>query len=191
MTAAIARAMTVKRETSWKTATMIASAAAIQRAIRVRRDRSQRPDLLVPCSIACDESMSRVNRTTQVRSASSPRPPPARAARPPDVVEGSEERRAAVVEAGGAVAKVERGVDGSRRQLLDEARDEEHDPEVLRQVEWLEDTAVPRPELRAVDEEERDVGAEARRDLAQVGVRQWPGERRVREPERGSGIGTA
>src|SRR6266542_382826 len=54
--------MTVQRETSWKTATTIASTAAIESAKRVRRSRSQRPLRLEPCSIALSLTTSTVPR---------------------------------------------------------------------------------------------------------------------------------
>ena len=208
------------RETSWKTATTIASTTAIQRPMRVRRARSQRPGLLVPCSIAFDESMSRFNRTTLVPSSQlSPTRFSARCAAfaaslwwkspytagPAPVTSARKAPRARSSSAsgddarsfGGSAARsrgrrtrssaarsaarrssqpaapsrrVEGGVDGRGRRLRGPVRDDEDDPEVLRQVERRELRAVARAELRAVGEEERDVGAEGRGERVQLGL---------------------
>src|SRR5918911_5691529 len=66
-TATAASAMAVNRETSWKTATMIDWIAAIHSVMRFRRARSQRPGLLVPCSIACGESLSNASTVPRGR----------------------------------------------------------------------------------------------------------------------------
>ena len=92
-------------------------------------------------------------------------------ARALDAVERVEERVAAVVPAVGAVALVECRVDGRGRRLSRAVREDEHDPEVLRQVDRREHRAVAGAEPRPVDEEERDVGADLGRDVVQLLVR--------------------
>src|SRR5581483_4191169 len=68
-----------------------------------------------------------------------------------------EQRRAALLPTVGAVARVERVVDGAGRRLLRVARQDEHDEEVLRELERREDLAASGGEARTVVEEERNV----------------------------------
>src|SRR5436190_1807094 len=90
-----------------------------------------------------------------------------------------------------AVPRVEGGVHVGGGGLPLVAREEDDDPEVLWQVERLQHASVARAELRAVGEEERDVGSDLRGDAVQILGRQRLGERLVREPERGRRIGAA
>ena len=69
------------------------------------------------------------------------------------------------------MAGVEGGVHVACRARRRAVREEDDDPEVLRQVERLELASVTRAELRAVREEEGNVGAEARCDPVQLLVR--------------------
>src|SRR5205807_5526359 len=93
-------------------------------------------------------------------------------ARAPDAGQKLEQPRATIVVAPVSVAAVERVVDGLRGGLLCTGRDDEQDPVVLREVEQRKLGAVARPELRAVPEEERDVGAEFASTIVQRLVRQ-------------------
>ena len=78
--------------------------------------------------------------------------------------ERREQCGAALGEALRAVARVEGVVDGAGRRLLGAVREDEDDPVVLRQVERRRASLPsPRAELRALREEERDVGADRRR----------------------------
>ena len=70
-------------------------------------------------------------------------------------------------------------------------REQQQHDEVLWQVEWLELGPVAGAELRAVDEEERHVGAEARRDRVELGRLERSLQLRVREPQGGRCIGAA
>src|SRR3954470_23936019 len=79
-----------------------------------------------------------------------------------------EERLAPLGEALHAVARVKGRIHVGRRGLDHVARKENDDPEVLRQVERLELAPVAGAELRAVGEEERDVGADSRGKLSQL-----------------------
>ena len=90
---------------------------------------------------------------------------------------------------GDAVADVEGGVHVGGRCLRRVAREEENDPEVLRQVERLELASVAGAELRAVHEEERDSrrrcerpgGAALRPEAARAASR-WRGGARWQHP---------
>src|SRR5205085_817228 len=58
---------------------------------------------------------------------------------------------------GEAVDPIERRIDRRGRFLASIVGQDEHDPEVLRQLEWLQLAAVPGRELRSALEEERNV----------------------------------
>src|SRR5579872_6211555 len=213
----------------------------MESAMRLRRSRSHRPGLLVPCSITCGESLN--TASTVPRRCRDPGAPEAlhralrglcgalvveqsverragaahvgaegavraellRERRRHEVVRGQRgevaraakapERRvhggAALVEAGGAAALVEGGIDRGGGRLLRVVREDEEDPEVLRHVERRELRAVAGPELRAVGEEEGHVGAEPCGEVVQVGRGKRLGQRRVGEPQRGGGVGAA
>ena len=196
------------------------SAAAIQSAMRMRRARSHRPASLVPCSIACDESMTthqpyHAGAVSQVapaafsarcaasragpvveepvdrragaadvgaegaeraqlvrerrRSRGRSRGSAARSRGRRTARERGEERGAALLEAGGAVAAVEGGVDGRGRRLLARrAGATSSTQKSCGRSSGSSVRAVAGAELRAVGEEERDVGAERRGELVQL-----------------------
>src|SRR5712691_12684298 len=111
------RPITVKRETSWKITTTIDSTSAIDSAMRFRRARSQRPGLLVPCSITCGVSLnmaSTVPRWCGDPGAPEPLQRTLRSIRRGPVVEEPVERRTAAADVGAERAE--------RAQLVRERR---------------------------------------------------------------------
>src|SRR5438552_10041225 len=74
--------------------------------------------------------------------------------RPAHILQRSQQLRAAF---GEAVDPIERRIDRRGRFLASIVGQDEHDPEVLRQLEWLQLAAVPGRELRSALQEERNV----------------------------------
>src|SRR5204862_2278356 len=85
-----------------------------------------------------------------------------------DLAYSAPERSAPVSKPRAAVALVEGCVDRPARELFGPAREQEHDPVVLRQVQRRQLRAVTEAELRALAKEERHVGAELGCELAQM-----------------------
>src|SRR2546423_3677308 len=81
-------------------------------------------------------------------------------ARSPNAFERVQERGAPGVPALRAISCIERCVHRRGRGLLRVLRQDEQNPEVLRQVDGRERRAVAGTEPRSVDEKERHIGAE-------------------------------
>src|SRR5690349_3353024 len=102
-----------------------------------------------------------------------------------------EQRGAALVPALRAPARVEGPVDLGSRAFRRVAREKHDDPEVLRELERREVASVAGAELRPLVKEERDVGADSRRERVQLVGGERLGERAVGEAERGRGVGAS
>src|SRR4051794_16187293 len=109
-------------------------------------------------------------------------------ARPPDVVEHREQLCAPLLEALGAVAAVEAGVDARRRLLHGAVCEHEEHPEVLRDVHRCERRSVSRSELHALVEEEGHVGTDPAAQVVEGAPRERLVERVVRKAQRGRGV---
>src|SRR5439155_11920816 len=116
---------------------------------------------------------------------------PREIARPADLSERPLEDGASVPEALATLAVVERRVDVRGRRLARVVREQKHDPVVLREVERGQRGTVALAQLRALGEEERDVGAELGGELAQPLGSERIRERFIRESERCSCVGAA
>jgi len=125
------------------------------------------------------EGARRENRVRHRRAREVVRGQPGEIPRPLHLGEPVEKQLTALGEAGCTVAHVEGRVDVGRRGLRGVPREQDENPEVLRQVELLELASVATAELRAVREEERDVGTDPGCDPEQLLARDRLRERVV------------
>src|SRR5439155_18119435 len=112
-------------------------------------------------------------------------------ARTLDAFQRSEERCAALLVAALTSARVECGVYLLGRALDHFARQDEHDPVVLGELESFEFATVARAELRSVLQEVRNVRAQRTRKRAQLRCGIGIASQRVCQPPRGRRVGAA
>ena len=100
----------------------------------------------------------------------------------PDSSERVEKLRPPGLEPGGSVTRVEGAVHISGGCLHLVVGQNQHDPEVLREVDRREDGAVARAELGAAPEEERHVGSDRGGKVLEPFAFEWSRKQFVRQP---------